>query len=163
MTSTCLQASSKLRVCSQLLSNSLLNVSRSQDDQPLFWFLSEFPLLEGRSDSLGNLWVYIANCISPSHSCSLKPVINLEPNTVLISSGHFPTHSSLTAKHNHPHPGITLVDSILPSPFVKIDVYHNSFQSWYTYLNFLANLNGKLNIGNTTAFEKLSTTCFEVD
>lgn len=103
-------------------------------------------------DSVGNLFHHIATAVhagSPwaqhcSHWCS-----------------HFPTHSSLTAKlpwcifHDHPHPR-----SLQETTF-----FLHYLSKWgFTVIRLrvgmfmnLADLNGKLNIGNTTTFEKLST------
>lgn len=126
--------------------------SKSQYHQPLYGFLSGFPLVGGQA------WFSWKPFSSYSHSRSGR-----QPWAQHCSHwcSHFPTHSSLTAKlpwcifRDHPHPR-----SLQETTF-----FLHYLSKWgFTVIRLkvgmfmnLADLNGKLNIGNTTTFEKLST------
>ena len=105
--------------------------SKSQYHQPLYRFLSGFPLVGGQA------WFSWKPFSSYSHSWSGR-----QPWAQHCSHwcSHFPTHSSLMAKlpwcifHDHPHPrSLPSGDNIRPSLFVKMGIHRNPFESWYVY------------------------------
>ena len=110
-------------------------------------------LLEGRPDSVGNLFHHIATA---------GQVGSLEPSTVLIGAATFQL-TPLLWQNFH---GASSMTIRTPDHFLQETTFFLHYLSkWgFTVIRLrvgmfmnLADLNGKLNIGNTTTFEKLST------
>lgn len=126
--------SSQLGAYSQLLSSSLFSVNRSQGRQPLFQFLSEFPFGRGRPGPVGALLSLGCQLVILQPQLISKAGGQPGASRVFIGVGHFQHTPTLLFLQNLPSSVAApfrkyIADNILPSLFVKIEIYHNSFES----------------------------------